>query len=84
MEYGTLACEMAKWKDAASLVALAAALAAAGKYTEAVTWQEAALLIPGYRKRSGSDGEQRVRLYRAGQPYRCAPTAAIQACPSTR
>lgn len=70
VEYGTLACEMSKWHDPDCLAALAVALAAAGKYSEAVTWQEAALLSPGYRKRCGQDAEKRLKLFADRQPYR--------------
>jgi tetratricopeptide (TPR) repeat protein len=67
VEYGTLACQLTKWKDPDSLTALAVALAAAGKFQEAITWQESALMFPGYQQRCGRDAEKRLQAFAAGR-----------------
>lgn len=55
-------------KDAAMMDTLAAAYAEAGKFDEAVRWQERALKDP--QVKADADARHRLELYRKKQPYR--------------
>jgi tetratricopeptide (TPR) repeat protein len=69
VEAARRACELAGWKGANHLSTLAAACAEASDFDAAVRWQmQANQLYPEGNDRS--DGEARLKLYRAGTPYR--------------
>ncbi len=57
-----------EWRDSRLLDTLAAALAEAGKFKEAVAWQELAVRIAAVELKD--DYKARLKLYREGKPYR--------------
>jgi len=65
----TQACEATRWGQPYKLDALAASYAEAGKFDEAVKWEEKALsLLPDDRYRTMYQG--RLDFYKGGKPYR--------------
>ena len=64
----TRACELTKWSNPAYLDTLAASLADAGRFDDAVARQSQAIeMIDAPEK---GDYEQRLQLYQSGRPYR--------------
>jgi tetratricopeptide (TPR) repeat protein len=72
LEHARTAAELSGWKDAGFLDTYAAALAEAGEYTEAATWESKALELPGFSGAAREDALARLALYRAGKPFRTA------------
>jgi tetratricopeptide (TPR) repeat protein len=70
VEFATKACELTAWTVGDHLDTLAAAYAEAGKFAEAVRWEEKALEDPGFARSSGDDARKRLAEYRAGTPHR--------------
>jgi len=70
IEMATRACELTDWKNPSYIDTLAAAHAEAGNFTEAVRWQQRSLEFPDFAKRWGPAAQERLELYRKGQPYR--------------
>ena len=68
VELATQACELTKWKVYRTLDTLAAALAEAGKFDEAVKRQEEALKLLDDNRFRG-EYEQRLNLYKARKPF---------------
>ena len=69
--FGQRGCEMTGWNQPFCLNALAAAYAEAGRFDQAVRWQEKACRYQeGVPKAEQEKAELRLRLYRAGLPYR--------------
>jgi serine/threonine-protein kinase len=65
----TRACEATRWGQPYKIDTLAASYAEAGKFDEAVKWEEKALsLLPDDRYRTMYQG--RLDLYKGGKPYR--------------
>ncbi len=75
VQYATEACESTGWKEPTHLGTLAAALAEAGDFDRAITMQQTALENPEYQRQHGAQAYERIRLYRAGKPYREGPGA---------
>lgn len=73
MVHACRACELTNWGDDASLDTLAAACAEAGRYPEAVYWEEKALGLSGptfgKSAENRENADKRLALYRVGQPY---------------
>ncbi|GEM_PF-3189155 len=70
VELATRACELTDWKDANHIDTLAAALAEAGQFDEAVKRQQQALEIPdAFDEEERKRVEARLRLYESGKPY---------------
>lgn len=67
------ACELDAWKHSASVDTLAAALAEAGDFTEAIKYQKQALSMPDVADKYRAEGQQRLNLYEQGKPYRERP-----------
>lgn len=63
------ACNLAGWKTPDLFDTYAAALAEAGRFEDAVKWQEAALESAEFERLHGDGARARLRLYRAGKPY---------------
>jgi spermidine synthase len=64
------ACELTKYKNPGVLDTLAAAYAAAGRFSDAVATAEKALeLTPSSKKEVAARIQDRLRLYKIGQPY---------------
>ncbi len=70
VQCATDACEATAWKEPTHLGTLAAALAEAGDFDTAITMQQKALENPAYQRQQGEKAHERIRLYRAGIPYR--------------
>jgi tetratricopeptide (TPR) repeat protein len=68
VELARRACELTGWDQSHSLDRLAAAYAEAGQFGEAVRWQAKAVEMAGDDTRG--ERQQRLDLYRRGQPYR--------------
>lgn len=68
VQHATRACELTGYQDAGFLDTLAAALAEAGSMEEAVDRAEAAARLAPDHKQPAI--QQRLQLYRNGQPYR--------------
>jgi tetratricopeptide (TPR) repeat protein len=67
----TRACEVTKWEAASCIDTLAAACAEAGDFDTAVKWQiKANAMFPEGKEKS--DGEARLKLYRARTAYHVA------------
>ena len=64
----TRACELTDWEEPRHLDTLAAAYAESGDFEQAVKYQEKALQLAPERKKA--EFEQRLGLFKAGQPYR--------------
>lgn len=73
VELATKACTLTGDDDGMYLDTLAAALAEAGRFADAVKAQEKALADPEYAKRYGDGGRERLALYKQGKPFRTAP-----------
>lgn len=69
VELAQKAVELSNSKDADKLDTLAAALAAAGNFKEAVRRQEQALAFPEFERTHGKGASRRLELYRQGKPY---------------
>jgi tetratricopeptide (TPR) repeat protein len=70
VEYATQACELTAWKVGDHMDTLAAAYAEAGRFEDAVRWEEKALQDPEFARSSGAAGRARLNLYRSHQPHR--------------
>jgi Zn-dependent protease len=73
VQYATDACRLTDWKEPLYLGTLAAALAEAGHFEMAIARQQKALENPAYQRQHGEMAQERLRLYRAGKPYREQP-----------
>jgi tetratricopeptide (TPR) repeat protein len=71
VELANRAGELTEWKNPGCLDTLAAAHAEAGDFDAAVAWQTRAIELLSDRRKQ-EDYRSRLRLYRAGQPYRAA------------
>ena len=69
LELAQKAVELTSFEDADKLDTLAAALAANGKFPDAVSRQEEALKFPDFEKEQGRAARGRLELYRQGKPY---------------
>jgi len=72
IDNATRACELSQWKNSSLLDTLAAAYAEVGEFEKAVKWQSEAIEL------SATDNDKhamqsRLKLYRAGKPYREEP-----------
>jgi tetratricopeptide (TPR) repeat protein len=70
VELARAACNITGWKIPGLFDTYAAALAEAGKFEDAVKWQEAALESSEFARAQGAGASERLRLYREGKPYR--------------
>lgn len=64
------ACEAAKYKDPSLLDTLAAALAEAGQYDEAIKVSKQQIDLAQGQQKTIDDAQARIELYRTSQPYR--------------
>ena len=69
VELARAACNITGWKIPALFDTYAAALAEAGRFEDAVKWQEAALESAEFERAHGAGARARLRLYREGKPY---------------
>ena len=72
IDNATRACELSQWKNSSLLDTLAAAYAEVGEFEKAVKWQSEAIEL------AATDNDKhamqsRLKLYRAGKPYREEP-----------
>jgi hypothetical protein len=65
----TKACELTHWQDAADIDTLAAACAETGDFDNAVKWENKYLSSLSLSASDAADGEARLALYQAHQPY---------------
>jgi tetratricopeptide (TPR) repeat protein len=70
VEYATKACDLSDWNNPNCMETLAAAYAEIGDFAKAIQWQQKALESPDYRKDHGDKGQDLIRLFEAGKPYR--------------
>jgi tetratricopeptide (TPR) repeat protein len=70
VEYATTACELTAWKDWKHLDTLAAALAEAGEFSEAVRRAKAALEAGKLTHEDSQSIEKRIKLYEMRKAYR--------------
>lgn len=68
VEYALKACELTKFRDAGTLDTLAAALAEAGRFPEAIERATAAISLADSTKKTAI--QERVALYKTGKPFR--------------
>jgi len=73
VEHATRACELTDWKDGNLLDTLAAALAEAGRFAEAVEYARKSepLVTPDLR----GDVRDHIELFQRGKPFRAKPVA---------
>jgi hypothetical protein len=64
------ACELTDWGDVMSIETLAAAYAETGNFSEAAKWQAKAVDSLSRQSSDQADAQARLKLYKAGQPYR--------------
>jgi spermidine synthase len=70
VEHALRACELTRYKDPSVLDTLAAAYAAAGRFSDAVDTAEKALkLVPSSKKELAARIQDRLRLYKNGRSY---------------
>jgi tetratricopeptide (TPR) repeat protein len=69
LEYATKACELTEMKNSYFLDTLAAANAEAGKFEEAIKWEQKALEIGGLGKEE-TGAKERLKTYEDNKPYR--------------
>ena len=69
VELARSACNLSGWKVPDLFDTYAAALAEAGKFEDAVKWQEAALESAEFERAHGEGARSRLQLYREGKPY---------------
>jgi tetratricopeptide (TPR) repeat protein len=67
-DYALRACKLSEWKVLVPVLALAAACAETGDFTEAVKWQQKALNLAPAAERPQLLSE--LQLYESGKPYR--------------
>jgi tetratricopeptide (TPR) repeat protein len=72
--YAKIACELSRWKDAVCLATLAAAYAEAGRFDEAVKWQQKANAATKKAKTQDSDGTAVLEQYRQKKAMRLSKT----------
>jgi serine/threonine-protein kinase len=70
VEYATTACERTAWKDPRCLDTLAAAYAEAGRFEDAVRYQNRALADPALKDDFRAAARERLELYRQKKPFR--------------
>jgi spermidine synthase len=71
------ACQLTKYRNPTILDTLAAAYAAAGRYSDAIATAEKALkLVPSSNRKLAEEIRNRLRLYKAGRPY-IEPSAKV-------
>ena len=70
VEFATKACELAEWKNANHIDALAAAHAEDGDFDKALEYLKKAQAIPGAEEQYGPELRERLSLYARKQPYR--------------
>jgi tetratricopeptide (TPR) repeat protein len=70
VELARKACELTGWRDPMFVEVLAAAVAEAGRFDEAVRFQEQAMALPPYPYYQVGTPEERLQLYRRGRPLR--------------
>jgi Flp pilus assembly protein TadD len=68
VEFATKACDLSQWKNPQFVDTFAAACAEAGDFDNAVKWETQFLAMPIGATRS-ADGQGRLALYQARQPY---------------
>ncbi|MDA1049181.1 MAG: hypothetical protein O3C40_01705 [Planctomycetota bacterium] len=68
IEHATKACELSNWINAMFLDTLAAAYAETGDFESAVKWQKEAIRLDNGA--FAQDFQKRLRLFKAGKPYR--------------
>jgi tetratricopeptide (TPR) repeat protein len=68
VEHATKACDLTDWSNFAYVDTAAAAHAEAGDFEAAVKWQEEAIRLGGGAY--SQDFQKRLRLFKAGKPYR--------------
>lgn len=68
VDHGTKACDLTAWKNFAYVDTVAAAYAESGDFEAAVKWQEEAIDLGGGAY--SQDFRRRLRLFKAGKPYR--------------
>ena len=69
VELARAACNLSGWKVPDLFDTYAAALAADGRFDDAVKWQEAALQSAEFERVHGVGARARLQLYRSGKPY---------------
>ncbi len=69
VEAARKAAELSEWKNGDILDTLAAAYAEAGKFADAVRWQEKAMEFPDFMKGQAEEARARLALYRERKPY---------------
>ena len=71
LTHANQACELSSWGKGDFIDTLAAAYAEAGKFPQAVMWQQRAIaLMKSNSAEEQKDFEKRLELYKAQQPYR--------------
>lgn len=68
VEHATKACDLTDWNNFAYVDTAAAAYAESGDFELAVKWQEEAIQLGGGEY--SQDFQKRLRLFKAGKPYR--------------
>jgi tetratricopeptide (TPR) repeat protein len=66
----TRACELSNWNEAQFISTLAAAYAEVGDFASAVRWEEKARELAVRSRGLGLWGEERIKSYKMGKPFR--------------
>jgi tetratricopeptide (TPR) repeat protein len=69
VEAATKACKLSAWKKSSEVSILAAACAEAGRFDEAVKWENQYLQFPKLSESDVATGKKRLELYTAHQAY---------------
>jgi Flp pilus assembly protein TadD len=82
----TRACELSAWKEAGAVQGLAAACAEAGRFEEAVRWQQQAMADPAFARFFVYAGEaqKQLQLYRDRRPYQMDRVGPVGDAPQAR